>query len=386
MTPGTPPQPPASAPTRRPRPSSSPAPQMAAGRQQARPLADINPSADHNADAPFRPHKKSWPVLEIVVILLLVKIVAGGWYILSDHNSAGAVSSPSAAALAESGLPLFAPQSAVQPESQQISESSRVSDYLAAAADAVSPSVAQAASPSAMTTAATSGNAVASGAFMVLGAQSVTGEVGGRVDTIPLPPGGDDLMDPALQSPSSLPRLSGDSAPLPPDNASGSINNAQNQGSGQNIREREQALARREALLATKAEALTNLEAELGQRLAALEASRSEIETMTRRNEATLQEMKILREQQKKEDEVLADARIQHLVTAYKGMKADQAGILVSSLDDDVAVAILSAMPGRNAGLILANVIPEKAARLTKAISERRIDPNLLLADNPPPQ
>ena len=44
----------------------------------------------------------------------------------------------------------------------------------------------------------------------------------------------------------------------------------------------------------------------------------------------------------------------------------------MNNLEDDVAVEILSAMPGRNAGQILANVNPEKAARLTKAISERK--------------
>jgi flagellar motility protein MotE (MotC chaperone) len=36
-------------------------------------------------------------------------------------------------------------------------------------------------------------------------------------------------------------------------------------------------------------------------------------------------------------------------------------------------------MPGRNAGLILGMVAPEKAARLVKAISEQRIDPRVLL-------
>ncbi len=114
-----------------------------------------------------------------------------------------------------------------------------------------------------------------------------------------------------------------------------------------------------------------------------METSRSEIQTMTQRNEAILAEQKALREQQQKDDETQRDARIEHLVIAYKGMKAEQAGSLINSMEDDVAVDILSAMPGRNAGLILANVNPEKAARLTKAISEKRIDPNLLLADAP---
>lgn len=365
--------------------SSAPPPRRSC--PSVRPMSDIDldPSATRQATLPACPRKKSWPVLEIVVLLLMVKIAAGCWYILSGHHTAELISSPAASdgpdlsflpAILEYTLPESRPK-----------ETSVVSDYLAAAAEAVSTSVAQAALPANLAvTAVAPVNAMTAGAFMVLGAQTAAGETGGRVETIPLPPGGDDLMTPAVQLPSpSLPRLAGEAAPLPPDNSMAFPNTLES-AAMQNVREREQALARREALLATKEEALSNLETELAQRLSALEASRSEIETMTRRNEATLIEMKALREQQKKEDDVQADARIQHLVIAYKGMKADQAGMLINSMDDDVAVAILSAMPGRNAGLILANVSPEKAARLTKAISERRIDPNLLLADNPPLQ
>ncbi|MDR1677836.1 MAG: hypothetical protein LBS44_05525, partial [Deltaproteobacteria bacterium] len=73
----------------------------------------------------------------------------------------------------------------------------------------------------------------------------------------------------------------------------------------------------------------------------------------------------------------------QHLVTAFKGMKPEQAGVLISSMDDTVAVSILSAMPGSNAGKILAMVNPEKAARLVKSISEQRIDPKALLEASP---
>jgi flagellar motility protein MotE (MotC chaperone) len=42
-------------------------------------------------------------------------------------------------------------------------------------------------------------------------------------------------------------------------------------------------------------------------------------------------------------------------------------------------MAILSSMPGSNAGKILAMVNPDKAARLVKGISDQRIDPRVLL-------
>ncbi|MEE9518082.1 MAG: hypothetical protein V3V52_13325, partial [Candidatus Adiutricales bacterium] len=51
-------------------------------------------------------------------------------------------------------------------------------------------------------------------------------------------------------------------------------------------------------------------------------------------------------------------------------MRAENAGKLVNSLDDYVAVRILSSMSGRAAGQIMSFVLPDKAARLTKMLSE----------------
>lgn len=344
--------------------------------------------------APTR--RRGWPILEIVAVLLLVKIVAGGWYLLSEHGS-GSAADEGRAALSLPDLSLIESAVAEISGRRQSGEENKVNEYLAAAAEAVSPASAQAAGGVSLA-AAMPANAMAAGAMMVLGAQAA--DSGAVVDSIPLPPGGEDLTVPAAHlPPPQLPQVGASRAPAP-EAASGAAAPAASSeraaapspsaSSTAELRSREQALARREALLSTREEALSSLEEELNQRLAALEASRGEIETMTRRNEATLEEMKALREEQEKEKQQLEDARIQHLVTAYKGMKPDQAGLLINSMDDDVAVAILSAMPGRNAGLILANVEPGKAARLTKAISERRLDPNLILGDqaaeNPPVQ
>jgi flagellar motility protein MotE (MotC chaperone) len=139
-------------------------------------------------------------------------------------------------------------------------------------------------------------------------------------------------------------------------------------------------------MLNTREEALKALEADVNTKLTASERSKSELNDLIARNQAILNEQKALREQQQKEDEELKDARIQHLVAAFKGMKPEQAGVLVSSMDDTVAVSILSAMPGSNAGKILAQVTPDKAARLIKSISEQRIDPKALLEAAPQAQ
>lgn len=332
--------------------------------------------------------KRGWPIVELAIFLLVIKIAAGAYYYISTTRAVEptkALSVPSTvtgstAALfsgASSGGAVARDSVGPKPEVEQ-APNSRVDGYLAAAAGAVSPSVAQAA-PVAMA-ASSDVSAVSAGAFMVLG-QSASPEAAAKTAPgIPLPPGGDDLLSPSRPTPgpsSQLPAKGADVVPLPPQ--------AVGEGSPQSLKAQQQDLARKEAMLATKEEALGALEKELNKQLAATEASRGEMEAMVRRNEAILEEMKALREKQQKEDEQQKDARIEHLVIAYKGMKPEQAGNLVNSLDDEVAVSILSAMPGRNAGQILAFVNPDKAARLTKAISERRIDPNLLLSDQPDP-
>ena len=322
--------------------------------------------------------RKSWPLIEIVLLLLVIKIAAGGWYFFSGSwRVKEEFRPPSAAGAVADGASRTMGQLPEPPApSVPARAAAAVDSYLTAAAEAVSPAVAEASAP------ATAGSALSVGARMVLGGQAGGASMpqGNRLDSIPLPPGGGDLLNPSAElPPPQLPAVGGgrDLAPLPPQNA-GDVEALRN------LRTREQDLARREAAISTREEALNALDSDLRNRMQAQENSRQEMENMVRRNEAVLAEMKALQERQRAEEELLRDARIQHLVTAYKGMKAEQAGALVNALDDDVAVAILSAMPGRNAGLILAFVDPEKAARLTKAISERRIDPNLLLAENPP--
>ena len=369
-----------------PRPTAQPARPGRSGSEPRQSSAARPVAAPGSAPAAKAKKKRGWPVLELVLFLLVVKIAAGSYYILSSPKDAPVTTPTASVADSASMAVTRAVNPAARSEERNTppapdKPASMVDGYLAAAAEAVSPSVALAASPVAAVP-ASSVSAVSAGAFMVLG-QSASAEAAAQnASTIPLPPGGDDLLMPAAQLPppaqaGPASSNSRDVAPLPPD--------GQNPGSAQTIRAREQELARKEAMLATKEEALSSLESELNRQLAATEASRSEMEAMVRRNEAILTEMKALREQQKTEDELQKDARIEHLVIAYKGMKPEQAGNLVNSLDDDVAVSILSAMPGRNAGLILAYVNPDKAARLTKAISEKRIDPNLLLADQSDP-
>lgn len=345
-----------------------------------------------------------WPVIEAVLVLLLVKIGAGAWMLLSGPEAAremvqapvvpleAVAPAPEAAGAGLITAGELAEMNRKKAEARlaaQLSSSSAGS----AAGDKglldklVSPSVAQASSPALAAAAAP----FASGALFVVTGQSASSSMprGGENETIPLPPGADLLSPAAELPPPSLPTLgsgvtssrpagnSRDVAPLPPGPASAGGPSADA------LRAREQALAVKEAELASREEALRALDADIRRQMAAIDNFRNEQESMISRNEAVLAEMKALREEQRKEDEIRRDAAIQQLVAAYGAMKPEQAGALVNSLDDDVAVSILSIMTGRKAGMILANVVPEKAARLTKAISERRIDPSLILSDNP---
>ena len=296
--------------------------------------------------------RRSWPIMEAAVILVLIKIAAGVFYIWNRPDETGreALKPP-----LQSGPAWLDPALTVADETPEPA----AADYLAAALKVTRPALAQAApAPAAV-------SALSAGALMVVGAQNAA---------IPLPPDDDYLWQPATQLPQAT-------LPLAEPSPAASPAVRTDFEALRKIREREQELARREAFLSSRDSSLRALEEELSQRRRDDETVKRETETMLQRNEAVLTEQKALAEQQQQEDDAQKEARLKHLVTAYSGMKAEQAGSLINSMDDDVAVAILSAMPGGKAGKILAMTNPDKAARLTKAISEKRIDPNTLLGD-----
>ena len=129
------------------------------------------------------------------------------------------------------------------------------------------------------------------------------------------------------------------------------------------LKRRESDIDRREQRLVEREKALDILQGEMDKKLKESEATRVKLAELVKKQEDLVAQQKSLR-----------DARIEHLVATYKSMKPQQAATLVNNLEEDVAVEILAVMPGRSAGQILAYVNPEKAARLTKAISERKIE------------
>jgi len=138
----------------------------------------------------------------------------------------------------------------------------------------------------------------------------------------------------------------------------------------ESLRAKERELERQEARLQEREKALNLLEKDIQERLDKITATKEEIAALVKKQQEILENQKIQK-----------NARIEHLVAAYKSMRPEQAGLLVNSLDDAVAVQILAAMPGRNAGQILAYVEPAKAARLTKTISLRISEANKAAQD-----
>jgi flagellar motility protein MotE (MotC chaperone) len=112
----------------------------------------------------------------------------------------------------------------------------------------------------------------------------------------------------------------------------------------QELREKEQALNQREA-------SLRALEQELDRKLQELKALQAQVQTLLDKAD------------------VLKDEKIRHLVDVYSNMKPQQAGQALQALDEAIAVKILAGMTGRKAGEILSTVQPDKAARLSEALT-----------------
>ncbi|MDR1049849.1 MAG: hypothetical protein LBP95_01980 [Deltaproteobacteria bacterium] len=399
---GTPPMPGARASAARPAPAGRPARTAAA---MEPPGLDSLPGPALTEGLPVGPDNDASPgkktslgglalraLLLVALFGLAARLVVSGFFLASDNPLAILQTSPPAEA---SPAPAAEAVSSGAAALSAVADAAVMADAAAAgpallSASAVSASAAAASASAAMTAPASLAASGAGMSSLLMGAASLTGSaaLAAAADpAIPLAPGDEDLTRP--QRPPSAKAASaanGSAAPAAARPANPPL--APNAASQSNAREeelsrREFELNRRAAMLDTREEALKNLQAGLDSKLTLSERAKTETEALVARNQAILDEQKAVREQQRQEDEQLKDARIEHLVAAFKSMKPEQAGVLISSMDDLVAVSILSAMPGSNAGKILAMVTPDKAARLVKSISEQRIDPKAILQAAP---
>ncbi|NCC24829.1 MAG: DUF3552 domain-containing protein [Deltaproteobacteria bacterium] len=116
----------------------------------------------------------------------------------------------------------------------------------------------------------------------------------------------------------------------------------------QELRQREMALDRRE-------QDLKALESRVDRRMAEL-----------RQMEASIKKML-------EEADSVKNERIRHLVGVYSNMKPKEAAKVIETLDQDIAVKILSGMQGRIAGEILSFVETRKAAALTEQLTNLQV-------------
>jgi flagellar motility protein MotE (MotC chaperone) len=97
-----------------------------------------------------------------------------------------------------------------------------------------------------------------------------------------------------------------------------------------------------------------------------------ELKTLHSEVDKKLDELKSLREEllvllgRKDEEEA---KRIQELSKMYEKMDPVQAASLLASLEEELAIGILSGMKSRSAGKVLNNIEKQKAARLSEAFS-----------------
>lgn len=104
-------------------------------------------------------------------------------------------------------------------------------------------------------------------------------------------------------------------------------------------------------------ERLKILQEDLAKKTEELKRLKSEIEEKIKQQE----ELKAQLEKAKAEN-------YQRLAKIYESMPPEEAASRIEKLDDDTAVTLLLAIKPRQAGKILANITPEKAAQLSKKI------------------
>ncbi|MFO8033384.1 MAG: magnesium transporter MgtE [Desulfohalobiaceae bacterium] len=104
--------------------------------------------------------------------------------------------------------------------------------------------------------------------------------------------------------------------------------------------------------LQKKEEELTQLEERIDKKLARQKELKQELEEILDRAKSVQQ------------------GKIKHLVDVYSNMEPEQAANVLETLDQDIAVKILSGMRGRTAGEILSFVEADKAARLSEQLTD----------------
>lgn len=123
----------------------------------------------------------------------------------------------------------------------------------------------------------------------------------------------------------------------------------------QALQKREQRLREWEEELRKREEQILPLQKEIDRRMAELEELQANLTSFARK----------LAER----EQALEDAKVQHLVSLYQAMEPERAAAIMGKLDIPTVVRILGNMRGKNAGLILAAMPPERGAAVSEKLS-----------------
>lgn len=129
--------------------------------------------------------------------------------------------------------------------------------------------------------------------------------------------------------------------------------------------QRKRYLDRREQAMRAELKRLENLKADLEELLVRYEASVQAFETKQGQAQQTNQER-----ENKTRDQQAAEAQAKLGVVAkmYEGMPAEEAAARIEKMPSPMAVQVLRTVKSKTAGAILAQVRPDKAAKLTEQI------------------
>jgi len=130
-------------------------------------------------------------------------------------------------------------------------------------------------------------------------------------------------------------------------------------------REREK-INRERQLVDNERQQLEELKKEINAKLERLTQVQKEVQKK-------IEEQKALIIEKKNVEKENGEKHFQHLLKIYSSMPSKKSAALISNLDMDITIKLLSQMKGENVGQILGYIKPEKAARISERLANASV-------------
>ena len=122
----------------------------------------------------------------------------------------------------------------------------------------------------------------------------------------------------------------------------------------ESIKKQRMELMKREEDIREKEKRLKEVKSTVDKRITELQELRTKLENLL--------------DQLKEKDK----ERFKHLVKVYEAMRPEEAGPLISTMDDKIAIRIFSEMNNKKAAKILPFIEPEKATKISEALIKKK--------------